>query len=158
MGEEVAGRAVGGKGLPVRSQAGPVRVHEVVKSGEVRLAVGEETDKFWKLQKAVVASRSCRCNDLLCQRIVLSFTTLWQPCRSVGTQEAEIVEESPPEEMIEGWNKARQGSIYCGRLRKCFQGNIETQQEKERGKVSERKRALTFSLFLTFSSLSLRRW
>ena len=53
-----------------------MRVHEVVQGGEVCLAVGEETDKFWKLQKAVVASRSCLCNDLLCQRIVLGFTAL----------------------------------------------------------------------------------
>ena len=74
MGEEVTGRAVGGKRLPVRSQTGPVLVHEVVQGGEVRLAVGEETDKFWKLQEAVVASRSCLCNDLLCQRIILGFT------------------------------------------------------------------------------------
>ena len=58
--------------------------------------------------------------------------------------------------MIEGRNKARPGSIYCGRLRNASKEiEIETQQERERGKFSDRKIALNFFLFLTISSLSL---
>ena len=65
----VASRALGGKGLPVRRQARPVRPvrgHILVQGSKFIFDVDEKSDQLVKLQKVVFAARSNMRNNLPC--------------------------------------------------------------------------------------------
>ena len=101
MGEQVAGGAVEGEGLPVGGQTRPVKGHLLLQNCEFISSVDEKPDKIGKLKKGVVAARLCLFNNFLCQSGILGLTSL-SHLSGVGAQEASLVMETPAEEMIEG--------------------------------------------------------